>query len=138
MKALIGLFSLLVILIAPISSFAAEALVTWIEPAQTKAGTPVTNLASIKLYFSIDGAAEQSLLVPASSPTGGQEGSRTLSFPDPPVCGSTTVVVFATAISTEGLESERSNQAQTTRSVADTTDCNTTRAPSNLTITIQP
>lgn len=138
MRALIGLCLLLAILIAPVSSFAATALVEWIEPSQSLAGTPIDNLNSIKIYFNIDGGPEQSLIVPASSPAGGQAGSRTLAFPDPPVCGATTVTVFATAINTDGAESERAGPASVTRSVADDPACKALRAPSNLTITIQP
>jgi hypothetical protein len=82
-------------------------LVTFQEGTTNVDGTPLTTLASHRVYYQVDASPEQFVTVPASSPTGGQPRSMTLTIP----FDSGTLSVNASSLNTQGAESGRSNTA---------------------------
>ncbi len=110
--------------------------VTYIEPSQTVGGDPITNLKEITLYLKQDSGIEQKIVVPATKASGGGTVSKIIAVNDPSVCKTTTITVHATASNTIGNESARAGPASVVKSAV-TPDCGKSKAPTNLTITVE-
>jgi hypothetical protein len=117
-------------------SYAGTATLAYTEPSQNAAGNPLLNLKETTIYFKQDGGVEQVITVPAVA-TGGRAITRTVTFVDPPLCGSTTLSAQVSASNTNltNFESVRSAVVTATKA-ASTVGCATPNAPSNITITI--
>ncbi len=110
--------------------------VSYIEPSLTVGGDPITNLKEIALYLKQDSGIEQKIVVPATKATGGGTVTKTITVNDPPICKTTTVTVHATASNTLGNESVRAGPVSVVKSAV-TPECGKSKAPTNLTITIE-
>jgi len=77
--------------------------ISYLEPAKNLDGTPLTDLGTIRAYWSVDGSPEAMSSYPASSLTGGM--TMTQSLPIPYTSGTVSVQVSAVDIS--GSESTR-------------------------------
>lgn len=118
-------------------AMAGTAQITYTEPNANVAGNPLTNLKETTIYWKQDGGAEQTVKVPASAPTGGGSISKVITIADPPLCGSTSVAVQASASNTNttGFESARTAVVTGTKSNIPPT-CALPNAPFNLTVTL--
>ena len=121
-----------------INGYAATATISYIEPATFVNGAPLTDLKEVELAWKQDNGAEVLLRVPATKPSGGGTVSKTITFADPPVCGTTTVSVTAVAVNLAGARSEKAGPATTVRDVSKLPDCVKPKFPTGLTITITP
>ena len=77
------------------------------EPTANADGTPLKDLASIRLYWRVDGGPESVATYPASSPTGGAVRQLRLTVP----ATSGTLSVAVTVVDVSGNESARSAPA---------------------------
>jgi len=139
MKTVIGWLSvMLVVAITSLSYAATTVTVSYIEPSATVGGQSITNLKEIVIYLKQDAGAEVAHRFPATKASGGGAVSKIITVADPPVCGKSTITVFATAVSTDNLESLRAGPASTTRDVSTVGDCVKPKFPTNLQIIITP
>ncbi|HYM58158.1 MAG TPA: hypothetical protein VES79_09350 [Solirubrobacteraceae bacterium] len=74
------------------------------EPTTKADGTPLQDLASIRLYWRVDGGPETVVMLPVSSPKGGVLRRFSLTVP----ATSGTLSVTVTAVDASGKESARS------------------------------
>jgi hypothetical protein len=85
-----------------------EVTLTWQEPSYNTDGTPLTDLAKIRVYDNHTGVTSMTKEVPASGPTGGATGSTIVTVPV--VAGQErTVIFYLTAVDDDGNESPPSN-----------------------------
>lgn len=139
MKTVIGWLSVMLAVVVTSMSYAATTVtISYIEPSQTVGGQPITNLKEIVIYLKQDTSAEIAHRFPATKASGGGAVSKVIAVADPPVCGKSTITAFATAVSTENLESLRAGPVSTTRDVSTVGDCVKPKFPTNLQIIITP
>jgi hypothetical protein len=138
MKKVLCASVLMVVMLLTAKLYAGTATIIYTEPNTNQAGNTLTNLKETTIYWKQDGGVEQSVKVPASAPTGGATINKNITIADPPLCGTTSVVVQVTASNTNttNFESVRSAPVTGTKT-ADATGCSTPNAPFNIQITIQ-
>jgi len=135
-KVAVLTWAFVLVLMGSFGHAATTVTVTYIEPNQTVGGDPITNLKEIAIYLKQDNGVEQKIVIPATKATGGGTVSKVIAVNDPSVCKTTTITVHATASNTIGNESARAGPASVVKSAV-TPDCGKSKAPTNLTITVE-
>ena len=79
------------------------ATITITEPTKTSAGAPLTNYKQTNIKTSVNGGPWATLVIPATSPSGGGSASREITFATTP-CAKTQLDVKASGTNTANIE----------------------------------
>lgn len=75
------------------------------EPTKTKAGLPLSNYKQTNIKTSVNGGAFATIVVPATSPSGGGQVARDITFATAP-CAKTTLDVKVSGVNTMNAEGD--------------------------------